>query len=265
MAPKTTAELFGLSPQERNGLAILSGLEGYRGGGGKDVAAVAANVLARKLHSGYGGTNILNIATAPGQYASILDPKYTRQQLSDPNFGAKLFGINEFKTLLNIVDNPSLVRAQFEAGRAPLSFRGRTAYPHKLPTDYMPIPGKSNFYFDSDPTVLKKGLNIFNQLSAPNTTQVPSKTGQSLSQNIPVIPFSENEPTVSSLRNVLAQVEKGNNFGNLAKTQMLASALQDDGPNLAKNFLASYLNPSEDPEDLSSLLTGNLLSGLNIG
>jgi hypothetical protein len=259
MAPKTTAELFGLTPQERNALAILSGLEGYRGSGGKDVAAVAANVLARRLHGGYGGPNILKLATAPGQYEAIFKPGYSIQQLGDPAFGAKLFGQNEFQTLLSTVDNPTLVRQQFEAGKAPLSFRGTSAYNSRRRSDYMPVPGKSNFYFDSDPTVLKKGLSIFNRLNPTETTQVPTGTRQKVSQAIPVIPYDANDPTTQTTQNVLTQVLGGNIFGNntvdLMKTALLTSALTEEDNNITQKFLNSY----------KGKVLGNLPFELNIG
>ena len=119
-----------------------------------------------------------------------------------------------------------------------------------LAPEWASFPTKSGrSYYDQPVKPFSTLQKIFNDsLNPNNTTQVPSKTGQKISQDIS--------------DKVLNQITQGN---NLAKTQMLAAALQDDGPNLAKNFLASYLNPSEDPEDLSSLLTGNLLSGLNIG
>ena len=50
MPQRNVQELWGLKPEETNALAVLSGLEGYRGGKGEDVAAVAANALQRRLH-----------------------------------------------------------------------------------------------------------------------------------------------------------------------------------------------------------------------
>jgi hypothetical protein len=67
MAPrKTVQDIFGLKPEEVNALTVLSGLEGFRGGpNSPDVAAVAANAIARRLSGLWGGKDIRNIAKAP--------------------------------------------------------------------------------------------------------------------------------------------------------------------------------------------------------
>jgi hypothetical protein len=90
MPPKTVQQLFNLKPEEVNALTVLSGLEGYRGGRGEDAAAVAANVLARRLAGNWGGVDIRNIAKSPGQYEAVFD--YSMQQLADPAFGAQKLG-----------------------------------------------------------------------------------------------------------------------------------------------------------------------------
>ena len=161
MAPKTVQQLFGLKPEELNALTVLSGLEGYRGGQGQDVAAVAANVLARRLQGGWGGVDIRNIAKSPGQYEAVFD--YSMQQLADPAFGAKVVGGQaEFDRLRNIVNNPALVGEQFKKSKGAQSFRGVAAYGNKKPGDYMPIPGQSNFYFNPlEQSLYQKGVNIF--------------------------------------------------------------------------------------------------------
>ena len=80
MAPKTVQQLFNLKPEELNALTVLSGLEGFRGEGGRDVAAVAANVLARPLKENWSDVDVRNIAKAPGQYVAVNN--YTMDQLS---------------------------------------------------------------------------------------------------------------------------------------------------------------------------------------
>ncbi len=163
MAPKTVQQLFGLKPEELNALTVLSGLEGYRGGQGQDVAAVAANALARRLRGEWGGTDIRNIAKAPGQYVAV--DNYNMQQLSDPAFGARVLGSEaEFNRLRNIVNNPSLVGEQFRRSKGAQSFRGTAAYGNRKPGDYMPIPGKSNFYFNPlGASEYQRGVQLFNQ------------------------------------------------------------------------------------------------------
>jgi len=176
MAPKTVQKLFGLKPEELNTLAVLSGLEGYRGGQGQDVAAVAANVLSRRLHGGWGGVDIRNIAKSPGQYEAVFN--YSMQQLADPAFGAKVLGgQSEFERLRNIVNNPTLVGEQFTKSKGAQSFRGVAAYTKQKPGDYMPVPGKSNFYFNPlNKELYQKGVNIFGSpepapVSAPSASQ----------------------------------------------------------------------------------------------
>jgi len=186
MAPKTVQQLFGLKPEELNALTVLSGLEGYRGGQGQDVAAVAANVLSRRLQGGWGGIDIRNIAKSPGQYEAVFD--YSMQQLADPGFGAKVLGGEaEFNRLRNIVNNPTLVGEQFKKSKGAQSFRGVAAYGNKKPSDYTPVPGKSNFYFNPlDQNLYQKGINIFGSSSAgyqsPLSTQVPSTDSRSVEE-----------------------------------------------------------------------------------
>ena len=184
MAPKTTQQLLGLKPEELNALTVLSGLEGYRGGKGQDVAAVAANVLARRLQGGWGGIDIRNIAKSPGQYEAVFD--YSMQQLADPSFGARaLGGQAEFERLRNIVNNPALVGEQFTKSKGAQSFRGVAAYENRKEGDYMPIPGQSNFYFNPlDKTLYQKGVNIFGSSgpaltgSPPPVAAIPSTTAK---------------------------------------------------------------------------------------
>lgn len=176
MAPRTVQQLFNLKPEELNALTVLSGLEGFRGEGGRDVAAVAANVLARRLKGTWGGIDVRNIAKAPGQYVAV--DNYTMEQLADPAFGARVLGGEaEFNRLRNIVNDPSLVGEQFKQSKGAQSFRGVSAYKNKKPTDYMPVPGKSNFYFNPlDPKSYQKGESLF-----ANTTpsQALPQTSQS--------------------------------------------------------------------------------------
>lgn len=182
MAPKTVQQLFNLKPEELNALTVLSGLEGFRGEGGRDVAAVAANVLARRLKGNWGGIDIRNIAKAPGQYVAV--DNYTMEQLADPSFGARVLGgESEFNRLRNIVNDPNLVGEQFKQSKGAQSFRGVSAYSAKKPTDYMPVPGKSNFYFNPlDPTSYQKGVNIFGSLDkqADVSQKAPEVNAQQL-------------------------------------------------------------------------------------
>jgi hypothetical protein len=184
MAPKTVQEAFKLKPEEVNALAILSGLEGYRGAGGKDVATVAANVLARRLKGNWGGVDIRNIAKAPGQYEAVFD--YSMQQLADPAFGARVLGgQSEFERIRNIVNNPALVGEAFKKSKGAQSFRGVAAYGSKKPSDYMPVPGKSNYYFNPlDPTTYQKGVGMFNAVALPSVPAAPGPAAKPKPQEL---------------------------------------------------------------------------------
>jgi len=181
MAPKTVQQLFNLKPEEVNALAVLSGLEGYRGGRGEDVAAVAANVLARRLAGNWGGIDVRNIAKSPGQYEAVFD--YSMQQLADPAFGAqKLGGQAEYDRVRNIINDPSLVGEQFKRSKGAQSFKGVSAYERRQPNDYMPIPGKSNYYHDPlETTLFNKGLGIFGSagMNAGQPQKKPQLAGSS--------------------------------------------------------------------------------------
>ena len=185
MAPrKTVQDIFGLKPEEVNALAVLSGLEGFRGGANSpDVAAVAASVLSRRLSGQWGGNDIRNIAKAPGQYVAV--DNYTMSQLADPAFGAKVLGSEtEFNRLRNIVNNPDLVGQQFNQSKGAQSFRGVSAYGNKKPEDYMPVPGKSNFYFNGlKGDLYSKGVGLFKQgtTSGP-VSAAPAKQSDSFGQ-----------------------------------------------------------------------------------
>ena len=168
MPTPTVAQRFGLKPEELTAATILTGLEGYRGPNSTDPAAVMASVLQRRLSGQWGGRDIRNIATAPGQFASILDRKINMGQLGDPTFGARLLGgQNEFNRIQAMINDPSIVAQHM--GKVGESFRALSAGPR--PGDYIPVPGKSNFYFGQNPAIVKRGLGI---LSAPSSPQPPA-------------------------------------------------------------------------------------------
>lgn len=229
MAPKTVQEAFNLKPEELNALAVLSGLEGYRGAEGRDVATVAANVLARRLKGNWGGIDIRNIAKSPGQYQAVFD--YSMQQLADPAFGAKVLGgQSEFERVRNIVNNPSLVGKEFERSKGAQSFRGVAAYGSKKPEDYVPVPGKSNFYFNPlDQDTYKKGVGMFGALSpAP-------------------VQGEENVSTNDFLKGFMAAMSGSNtkqvSMKDLLKQELMGQLLSPQTVAGPLDFLSSYLNP----------------------
>jgi hypothetical protein len=225
MAPRTVSDIFGLKPEEVNALAIVSGLEGYRGASGKDVAAVAANLLNRRLHGGWGGRDIRNIATAPGQYEAIFSRKLSMKDLADPATGARLLGgPAQFELIRNTVNNAQLVGGEFDRMKGAQSFKGVSQYANRKPEDYTPVPGKSNFYHGTDPNVYKRGRALFGSqtpASSPGTTQAPP---------------------------VATPREKGNNLGNTFLQSMIKSFV----PALIRQRSEATTNPYEGVASLDS-------------
>jgi hypothetical protein len=144
----TTSQLLGLSNAERNAAINTIAGEAFQGGDGKDIAAVAANLISRRFSPKYGG-NIVDIVRAPGQYAANFQDAEGRvttpvEQIT----GRGLISDKNFDRIATIFDNASMVRNAIVQGNAPLQFRGTQLYKNMKPTDYVPVPGKSNFYFD---------------------------------------------------------------------------------------------------------------------
>ena len=196
MPTRTTQQLFGLKDPELNALAVVSGLEGFRGAAGQDVAAVASNLLARRLSGQWGGVDIRNIAKSPGQYESVF--KYSMDQLADPTFAAKVLGgQSEFERIRNIVNNPSLVGEQFQRSKGAQSFRGVSAYGSKKPEDYTPVPGQSNFYFNPlDPKNYQRGVGIFGNQAAE---------GSAAQQNAQALQIPTPQAKANSLLDIFKQ------------------------------------------------------------
>ena len=235
MAPrKTIQDIFGLKPEEVNALTVLSGLEGFRGGpNSPDVAAVAANVISRRLSGKWGGIDIRNIAKAPGQYVAVDD--YNMAQLSDPAFGAKVLGSeSEFNRLRNIVNNPDLVGQQFNKSKGAQSFRGVSAYGNKKPGDYMPVPGKSNFYFNGlSGDLYDKGVNLLRQGAGPGSS-LPSVVTQGVKK--PGVNLSVSE--------ILAPILGGAANASVEEKKSIANTLLDEAKSaMAENILKNVFNP----------------------
>ena len=232
MAPrKTVQDIFGLKPEEVNALTVLSGLEGFRGGpNSTDVAAVAANAIARRLSGLWGGKDIRNIAKAPGQYEAVFN--YNMAQLADPSFGAKVLGgETEFNRLREIVNNPSLVGEQFKKAKGAQSFRGVSGYGNKKSGDYVPVPGKSNFYFNGlNQDLYNRGVSLFDQGKASEPITAPSTPPREQGNNLG-----------ASLLNLI----KNTGLGNIFKPQ-------------------SSINPYEellDPQSYLQVFANRLMEG----
>jgi hypothetical protein len=79
-----------------------------------------------------------------------------------------------------MINDPSIMAGQM--GKVGESFRALSEGPKS--GDYIPVPGKSNFYFNRNPAIAKQGLGL---LQGPNTTQAlgtptpPPGVGETLS------------------------------------------------------------------------------------
>jgi hypothetical protein len=152
----STSQLFNLTPQERiAGINTVYG-EAYQGHGGKDIAAVTANLLARRLAQYGGHRNLVDIVKQPGQYAANFH--LNREQVTNPN----LLSESDYKRVAAVFDNPSMIKDAYQKSGGALSFRGVSAYGNRKQGDYVPVEGKSNFYFDPlDQATYQKGLETF--------------------------------------------------------------------------------------------------------
>ena len=152
----STAQLFNLTPQERIAAINTVAREAYQGGGGADIAAVTANLLSRRLANYGGNSNLVDIVKQPGQYA--VNFHLNREQVTNPN----LLSESDYKRVAAVFDNPSMIKDAYQKSGGALSFRGVSAYGNRKQGDYVPVEGKSNFYFDPlDQATYQKGLKTF--------------------------------------------------------------------------------------------------------
>jgi murein DD-endopeptidase MepM/ murein hydrolase activator NlpD len=258
VAPKTVQQLFNLKPEELTAAAVVSGLEGYRGGKGEDVAAVMANLLSRRLSGKWGGIDIRNIAKSPGQYEAVF--KYSMDQLADPNFAARVLGgQSELQRVKNIINNPALVGEQFQKSKGAQSFRGVLAYDRKKPTDYAPIPGRSNFYFNPlDPESLQKGVSLLGGAGAGQPSgrfaNAPAPTAAGARIQLPRFNLQGALKNVL-LRSAVEAVTPTNSAAESIQIQQKADELADAGYQDAADVLES--------QAVSKMVQGTQSQGLD--
>lgn len=255
MAPRTVQQLFNLKPEELTAATVLAGLEGYRGGRGEDVAAVMANVLARRLAGNWGGVDIRNIAKAPGQYESVF--KYSMGQLSDPRFATQVLGgPAEFQRIQNIINNPSLVGEQFQRARGAQSFRGVAAYGAKKPEDYAPVPGKSNFYFNPlNAGLFQKGISLLKATGQSPTQGTPAVAPTSASARLQLPRFDltgavKNLLLRSAVESVTPSSTSAEGFQLQQKADELADAGYDDEADILNSQAVSKMVQSTQSQGL---------------
>ncbi len=218
----STAQLFNLTPQERIAAINTVAREAYQGGGGADIAAVTANLLSRRLANYGGNSNLVDIVKQPGQYA--VNFHLNREQVTNPN----LLSESDYKRVADVFDNPAMIKDAYQKSGGALSFRGVSAYGNRKQGDYVPVEGKSNFYFDPlDQTTYQKGLETF--------ASVPESSNNTV------------QDSNAFLEGYKGAVTVNNYYGDGTETQ------QKKNKNLTQTLFTSLMNQknkSSDPLDL---------------
>ena len=218
----STAQLFNLTPQERIAAINTVAREAYQGGGGADIAAVTANLLSRRLANYGGNSNLVDIVKQPGQYA--VNFHLNREQVTNPN----LLSEADYKRVAAVFDNPAMIKDAYQKSGGALSFRGVSAYGNRKQGDYVPVEGKSNFYFDPlDQATYQKGLETF--------ASVPESSNNTV------------QDSNAFLEGYKGAVTVNNYYGDGTETQ------QKKNKNLTQTLFTSLMNQknkSSDPLDL---------------
>ncbi len=163
---------FGLTDQERFALENTIAKEAFQGGEGKDISAVSANILARSLSGNWGGTNIVDIVTAPGQYTANFP--FSRSDIIKENLHN--LSASDLERIRKYGFDLSLVGEAFKNSKGAQQFRGQTQLKYKHPEDYMPEE-RGNFFFDDLPTnSYEQGLKRFGILNTNNPTSPTVQT-----------------------------------------------------------------------------------------
>ena len=154
---KTVSQLLGLSPEETNAYLNTIAGEAYLGGEGRDIAGVAANLIARRMSGQWGGTNLVDIAKSPGQYeANFTIP---RSELVLPN--ARRLKTSDMQRIASIAENPQLVGSAYARSGGAQSFRGQALLKNRKEGDIM-YEDKGNFYFNPlSADAYQKGAQYF--------------------------------------------------------------------------------------------------------
>tara|TARA_R100001510_G_C7583820_1_gene155854 strand:+ start:97 stop:837 length:741 start_codon:yes stop_codon:yes gene_type:complete len=139
---QTVSQILGFTPAQRAAYLNTIAGEAFLGGGGGDIAGVAANLVARKLSPSF-SNNMMGVVTAPGQYEANF--KYSPEQLAKENLRG--LAQRDYDRLVSIAENPALVGGAFQKTGGATSFRGQALLKNKRPGDVM-FEDRGNFYFD---------------------------------------------------------------------------------------------------------------------
>ncbi len=152
---QTVSQRLGLTPAQRAAYLNTIAGEAFLGGGGRDIAGVASNLIARQLSPSF-SNDMMGVVSAPGQYEANFH--YSPEQLAKEN----LRGLSkrDYDRLVSIAENPELVGSAFQKTGGATSFRGQALLKNKLPGDVM-FEDQGNFYFDPvSKEVQAKGVSL---------------------------------------------------------------------------------------------------------
>jgi len=219
MAPKTS-QLLGLSPQELYAATFTALGEA---GPGKDPFGVFSTILSRKQTGKY-GKDIGAIVKAPSQF--VANDPYSLSQVTDPNYGRKVYG-SRYDQMLQKFEDPNQLRSVLEQHGGALQFRGQSLLKNKKPGDVMFDP-KGNFYFQKDPKAAEQLMQRLGSspAPAPSPVQQGNQLGESLLQKVlgalPLIKQRQSlAPDLVNPYGPMAQVPLPQDFLELFQEQMM--------------------------------------------
>ena len=163
---------------------------------------------------------MVDLVMQPKQYEANFG--LTRDQIQNPS----LISRSDRERIERIIDNPSMVLAEYQAGGGPLSFRGTANYKYRRGDEYTPVEGKSNFYFDDlkqqNPEAFERGLQMFSGVTPTTysaTEQTPTQTAAAATTDEETSKF---DPNTFMKRFLIQQIQgvnsaSGNLVDNLIK------------------------------------------------
>jgi len=240
---QTVSQRLGFTPAQRAAYLNTIAGEAFLGGGGRDIAGVASNLIARQLSPSF-SNDMMGVVSAPGQYEA--NQYYSREQLAKEN----LRGLSkrDYDRLVSIAENPELVGSAFQKTGGATSFRGQALLKNKLPGDVM-FEDQGNFYFDPvSREVQAKGVSLLGGDPDTIATYQASETNPSVQINNY---YSVEKPKKETKKeqNPFERLMLGQLFASTSPTstsghpfQQMLNAIERQGNQLADNLVKQYQN-----------------------
>lgn len=235
---KTVSQLLGLSPEETNAYLNTIAGEAYLGGQGRDIAGVAANLIARRMSGQWGGTNLVDIAKSPGQYeANFTIP---RAELVLPN--ARRLKTSDMQRIASIAENPQLVGSAYARSGGAQSFRGQALLKNRKEGDVM-YEDRGNFYFNPlSADAYEKGAKYFQSAGAFDPSLVQGYNFSAAQQ--PTSKPKSEQPTTDT-------------------TTTTTTNKSDSKKKISQNYLQQYLGQMlSQPSLIQRLIQQDMTQGL---